>query len=73
MFGDGLSLDRKYLSCCRSNGKYSKGTWYVLVEKEQVVSALIVYSGTFEGLQKGVFGLGFYRDASPTKAQRLCF
>lgn len=56
VWGDGLSLD-EYLSCCRSNGKYSKGTWYVLVEKEQVVSALIVYSGTF-GLQKGCFGLG---------------
>ncbi|MEZ8699289.1 GNAT family N-acetyltransferase [Vibrio lentus] len=56
VWGDGLSLD-EYLSCCRSNGKYSKGTWYVLVEKEQVVSALIVYSGTF-GLQKGFFGVG---------------
>ncbi|MEZ8720974.1 GNAT family N-acetyltransferase [Vibrio pomeroyi] len=56
VWGDGLSLD-EYLSCCRNSGKYFRGTWYVLVEKEQVVSALIVYSGTF-GLQEGSFGLG---------------
>lgn len=56
VWSDGLSKD-EYLSCCRNSGKYSKGTWFVLVEKEQVISALIVYSGTF-GLQEGSFGLG---------------
>ncbi|MGR5152375.1 GNAT family N-acetyltransferase [Photobacterium swingsii] len=56
IWGDGLSLDA-YLMGCRDSDKYLAGTWYVLVEKDQVVSSLIVYEKMF-GLKEGCFGLG---------------
>ena len=56
VWGDGLSSE-DYLVGCRNSKKYSVGTWYVLVEKDQVVSSLIVYSGMFD-LKEGSFGIG---------------
>ncbi|TFH88962.1 GNAT family N-acetyltransferase [Vibrio ouci] len=56
VWGDGLSSD-EYLVGCRNSEKYLAGTWYVLVEKDQVVSSLIVYSDMFD-LEEGSFGIG---------------
>ncbi len=47
----------EYLVNCRNSKKYQSGTWYVLVEEEQIVSSLIVYSGLFD-LKEGCFGIG---------------
>ncbi len=47
----------EYLVNCRNSKKYQSGTWYVLVEDEQIVSSLIVYSGLFD-LKEGCFGIG---------------
>lgn len=56
VWGSQLSVD-EYLACCYNNGKYQKGTWYVLIEQEQIVSSLIVYQREF-GLLEGSRGLG---------------
>ncbi|MDA0145549.1 GNAT family N-acetyltransferase [Vibrio sp. RW] len=56
VWGDGLSSE-EYLVGCRNSEKYLEGTWYVLVEKDQVLSSLIVYSGMFD-LKEGSFGIG---------------
>lgn len=56
VWGEGLSYE-EYLSGCRNSKKYLAGTWYVLDEKSQVVSSLIVYSGMFD-LKEGSFGIG---------------
>ncbi|MFA0134662.1 GNAT family N-acetyltransferase [Vibrio splendidus] len=56
VWGGGLTLD-DYLAGCRNSEKYLSGTWYVLVEKDRVVSSLIVYRDMF-GLAKGCFGIG---------------
>ncbi|MEZ9176257.1 GNAT family N-acetyltransferase [Vibrio kanaloae] len=56
VWGDGLSSE-EYLAGCRNSEKYLSGTWYVLVENDQVVSSLIVYSGMF-GLKENSFGIG---------------
>ncbi|EKO3678170.1 MULTISPECIES: GNAT family N-acetyltransferase [Vibrio] len=56
VWGDGLSFE-DYLAGCRNSEKYLAGTWYVLVEKEEIVSSLIVYSGMFD-LKEDSFGIG---------------
>ncbi|WP_061031400.1 GNAT family N-acetyltransferase [Vibrio splendidus] len=56
VWGGGLSSE-EYLIGCRNSEKYLSGTWYVLVEKGQVVSSLIVYSGMFD-LKESAFGIG---------------
>ncbi len=56
VWNGGLSYD-EYLVNCRNSHKYQSGTWYVLVEDEQIVSSLIVYSGLFD-LKEGCFGIG---------------
>jgi predicted N-acetyltransferase YhbS len=56
VWGDSLSLE-EYLTGCRNSEKYLSGTWYVLVENDQIVSSLIVYSGMFD-LKEGSFGIG---------------
>lgn len=53
---DGLSFE-DYLTDCRNSDKYQAGTWYVLIENDQIVSSLIVYSGMF-GLKEACFGVG---------------
>ncbi|EGQ9318398.1 GNAT family N-acetyltransferase [Vibrio parahaemolyticus] len=55
-WSDGLSYE-KYLSACRSSKKYQAGTWYVLIENEQILSSLIVYHNLFD-LKDGCFGIG---------------
>ncbi|KXO13233.1 putative acetyltransferase [Moritella sp. JT01] len=55
-WNDGLSFE-EYLAGCRSSEKYRAGTWYVLMENDQIVSSLIVYSGMF-GLKDDCFGVG---------------
>ena len=47
----------EHLACCYNSGKYQKGTWYVLIEQEQIVSSLIVYQREF-GLLEASRGLG---------------
>ncbi|WP_428240767.1 GNAT family N-acetyltransferase [Gynuella sp.] len=56
VWNDGLSYE-EYLTDCRSSEKYQAGTWYVLVENEQILSSLIVYQGLFD-LKEGCFGIG---------------
>ncbi|NVC94078.1 GNAT family N-acetyltransferase [Vibrio natriegens] len=56
VWNGGQSYD-DYLVNCRNSKKYQSGTWYVLVEDEQIVSSLIVYSGLFD-LKEGCFGIG---------------
>ncbi len=53
---EGMTYD-EYLAECRGNDKYQAGTWYVLIENEQVVSSLIVYSRMFD-LEDSCFGIG---------------
>lgn len=55
-WSSGLSLE-KYLVGCRKSKKYAAGTWYVLVEKDEIVSSLIVYNSMFN-LKEGCFGIG---------------
>lgn len=55
-WNDGLSYE-KYLAACRGSKKYQAGTWYVLIENEQILSSLVVYQNLF-GLQDGCFGIG---------------
>ncbi|TOC20038.1 GNAT family N-acetyltransferase [Vibrio parahaemolyticus] len=55
-WSDGLSYE-KYLSACRGSKKYQAGTWYVLIENEQILSSLVVYQNLF-GLKDGCFGIG---------------
>ncbi|MDN3612501.1 GNAT family N-acetyltransferase [Vibrio ostreicida] len=62
----GLSL-QAYLTSCRNSEKYAAGIWYVLVDKDQVVSSLIVYSRMFD-LREGCFGLGSV--ATPLELRR---
>ncbi len=71
VWGDGLTLD-DYLTGCRKSEKYLSGTWYVLIEKDRVVSSLIVYSDMF-GLAKGcsVLALWLRLKNYDTKAMRL--
>ncbi|MDA9556651.1 GNAT family N-acetyltransferase [Vibrio sp.] len=56
VWGEGLSSE-EYLAGYRNSQKYLAGTWYVLVDKDKVVSSLIVYSGMFD-LKEGSFGIG---------------
>ncbi|MCC4856758.1 GNAT family N-acetyltransferase [Vibrio lentus] len=56
VWGSQLSVD-EYLASCYNSGKYQNGTWYVLIEQEQIVSSLIVYQREF-GLLEGSRGLG---------------
>ncbi len=53
---EGLCYEQ-YLAECRSSKKYQAGTWYVLIDNEQIVSSLIVYHGLF-GLKEGSLGIG---------------
>ncbi|MFS1417834.1 GNAT family N-acetyltransferase [Vibrio splendidus] len=56
VWGGSASVD-EYLACCNKNDKYQKGTWYVLIEHQKILSSLIVYQGVF-GLVDGSCGLG---------------
>lgn len=56
VWNDGLCYE-EYLAECRSSEKYQAGTWYVLIENEQILSSLIVYRNMF-GLKEGCFGIG---------------
>ncbi|EGQ8132908.1 GNAT family N-acetyltransferase [Vibrio parahaemolyticus] len=56
VWGDGLSFE-DYLSGCRNSEKYQVGTWFVLIENDQILSSLVVYSDMF-GLRDNCFGLG---------------
>lgn len=71
VWGDGLTLD-DYLAGCRNSEKYLSGTWYVLVEKDRVVSSLIVYRDMF-GLAKdvSVLALWLHLKNYDTKVMRL--
>lgn len=51
VWAEGLSED--YLRECRKSPKYKRGTWFVLLEDDQLVSSLIVYS-----LGENQFGIG---------------
>lgn len=55
-WNNGLS-DEKYLDECRGSEKYQAGTWYVLMENDDILSSLIVYHGRFN-LKEGYFGIG---------------
>ena len=56
VWGGSASVD-EYLACCNKSNKYQKGTWYVLIEHQKILSSLIVYQGVF-GLEDGSCGLG---------------
>ncbi|MYM58993.1 GNAT family N-acetyltransferase [Vibrio sp. OCN044] len=56
VWGSGLPYE-EYLSLCRQSKKYQLGIWYVLVDKEILVSSAIVYRDGF-GLKTGCFGIG---------------
>ncbi|PCJ58195.1 MAG: GNAT family N-acetyltransferase [Planctomycetota bacterium] len=47
----------EYLDDCKNSEKYQSGEWYVLVNDEVVLSALIVYSKCF-GLADNYHGIG---------------
>ncbi|CAM3939493.1 GNAT family N-acetyltransferase [Vibrio aquimaris] len=55
-WGSGLFYE-EYLSLCRQSKKYQSGIWYVLIDKETLVSSAIVYRDGF-GLKTGCFGIG---------------
>ena len=42
-WGDGLELN-KYLFSCNNYEKYKKGTWYILEERNCILSSIICYS-----------------------------
>ena len=42
-WGDGLELN-KYLFSCNNSEKYKKGTWYILEERNCILSSIICYS-----------------------------
>ncbi|KJF95875.1 GNAT family N-acetyltransferase [Photobacterium angustum] len=56
VWGDGLSYE-KYVAGCRGSNKYQAGTWYVLIDNDQILSSLIVYQNIF-GLKEGCAGIG---------------
>ena len=55
-WGIGTSLE-DYLHQCRASSKYQSGTWYVLIEKDQLIASFIVYYSGF-ALQEGCVGIG---------------
>ncbi|CDT76483.1 hypothetical protein VCR29J2_50063 [Vibrio coralliirubri] len=66
-----MTLDG-YLTGCRNSEKYLSGTWYVLVEKDRVVSSLIVYRDMFVLLRDvSVLALWLPLKNYDTKAMRL--
>ena len=42
-----------YLEGCRASPKYASGSWYVLEDKEKLLSSLIVYD-----MRNGIYGIG---------------
>ncbi|TVO37698.1 GNAT family N-acetyltransferase [Vibrio algivorus] len=52
----GVSYE-EYLVGCHDSKKYQAGTWYVLIDNEQILSSLILYQNIF-GLKEGCFGIG---------------
>ncbi len=66
VWGDGISYE-EYLVGCRESQKYQAGTWYVLIDNEQILSSLIVYQNKF-GLKDDCFGIGSV--ATPNRLRR---
>ncbi len=36
------SSEEDYLNACRASSKYKKGTWFILVDNQQMQSSLII-------------------------------
>ncbi|EGQ9206979.1 MULTISPECIES: GNAT family N-acetyltransferase [Vibrio] len=56
VWGDDLAYE-EYLVGCHHSKKYQAGTWYVLIDNEQILSSLIVYKNMF-GLKEDCAGIG---------------
>lgn len=52
VWSDGLDRD-EYITSCMQSTKYKKGTWKVLIDGDNLLSSLIVYS-----LRENIFGIG---------------
>lgn len=63
-WSDGVSK-KDYLDECRTSKKYKAGKWYVLLDGEELISSLAVYSSGF-GIPQRYCGIG----SAATKPQK---